>query len=432
MTTNIVIIGNGVAGVTCARYVRKHSQVSVTVISDETPHFFSRPALMYIYMGHMTYEQTKPYEDNFWEKNNIVLLQDQVTTLVPEKKMIQMRSGRSIHYDALVLALGSCSRQLGVPGEKLKGVQGLYSYPDLQHMETFTQGIEHATVIGGGLIGIELVEMLHSRNITVDFLVRDQRFWGSVLPPAESALLERHIRTHKGVRLKLNEEVKSFEGTHILTGVRTKSGQDLPSQFAGISVGVIPNIQLVQDTCIETSRGILVDQYLRTNVPDVYAIGDCAELRAPLAHRKAIEAVWYVGRMMGQTLAHTLLGTPTAYTPGTWFNSAKFFEIEYQTYGYVPPQLTAQDNTFYWEHPKGHQCFRIVFDKESHIVLGCNVLGIRQRHEIWDQWIQEKKRIEEIISKLKEARFDEEFGQAYEHKLAEKFASISTSDNIKK
>ena len=169
---NIVIIGNGIAGITAARHIRKGSQSRITVISSETEHFFSRTALMYIYMGHMRYEHTKPYEDWFWKKNHIELVKDHVVRVSTPDKSLMLASGNTVHYDILIIATGSRSNKFGWPGQDLKGVQGLYSFQDLEAMESGTKNIHRAVVVGGGLIGIEMVEMLLSRKIEVTFLIR--------------------------------------------------------------------------------------------------------------------------------------------------------------------------------------------------------------------------------------------------------------------
>ena len=417
-----MIVGNGIAGISCARHVRKRAaKANLTVVSSETPHFFSRTALMYIYMGHMQYTHTKPYEDRFWKKNRITLCYDHVDNVDIQKKQLSLRHGKVLAYDALVLATGSQSRAVNYPGTSLRGIQGLYSYPDLLQMQAATKNTQQAVVVGGGLIGIELVEMLHTRHIDTTFLIRERAFWGNVLPQQEAELVSRHIREQPGVTLKAQTEVKSFEGdtSSQLQAIHCTDGSHIPCQFAGISIGVQPNLTLVQRTPIEIDKGVLVDEYLRTSVPDVYAIGDCAQLRVPAAHRRPVEAVWYVGRMMGETLAGTLTGMPTPYQPGIWFNSAKFFDIEYQTYGQVPANSLPGQQSLYWEHPKGRMALRIVFDVLTKVVRGCNALGCRQRHAVWEKWIEQQYTLPDVLNQLEDARFDEEFAYGYEPALRE-------------
>jgi NAD(P)H-nitrite reductase large subunit len=131
----VVIIGNGIAGITAARHIRKNSDAAIRVISSESPHFFSRTALMYVYMGHMTFEHTKPYEDWFWKKNRIDLIQDHVTQIDTENKLLQLKSLDPIPYDKLIIATGSKPTFFQWPGQELKGVQGLYHKGDLELLE---------------------------------------------------------------------------------------------------------------------------------------------------------------------------------------------------------------------------------------------------------------------------------------------------------
>ena len=265
---HIVILGNGIAGITAARELRKLGDDRITVISAETDHFFSRTALMYIYMGHLEYHHTKPYEDWFWAKNRIELLRAQVNRIDFGQKTLYVDGNQSpdalgitsLTYDILILAVGSKPNFPNWPGQHLGGVQGLYSKPDLDRMEADTKGIQRAVVVGGGLIGIELCEMLLARNIHVTFLVREKSFWSSVLPTEESTLVTRHIREHH-VDLRTETELAEIcdDSTGHVKAVVTKTGEEIPTQFVGVSVGVSPNIAFLKETSLETDRGVLVN-----------------------------------------------------------------------------------------------------------------------------------------------------------------------------
>jgi len=135
---------------------------------------------MYIYMGHMKFEHTKPYEDWFWNKNRINLIKDYVKTLNTQDKTLLFDSSKSIAYDKLIIASGSKPNKFGWPGENLNGVQGLYSIQDLEEMEKITKNISSAVLVDGGLIGIEMAEMLHSRSTKVTMLVRENLYWRNV------------------------------------------------------------------------------------------------------------------------------------------------------------------------------------------------------------------------------------------------------------
>jgi len=198
----IVIIGNGISGVTVARHIRKNSDKEILIISGETEHFFSRTALMYVFMGHMRYRDIKPYEDYFWKKNRIDLKFDLVEFVDTDSKSLTMKRGNNINYDKLILAVGSKSNKFGWPGQDLKGAQGLYSYQDLQLLEENVKDAKHAVIVGGGSIGIEFAEMMLSRGIGVTLLEIGDKFWGNILPDEEELMLRKYIESHH-VSLKL-------------------------------------------------------------------------------------------------------------------------------------------------------------------------------------------------------------------------------------
>ena len=134
---HIVIIGNGISGVTLARHIRKLSDKKITIISAETEYFFSRTALMYVYMGHMKFEHTQPYENWFWEKNRIDLKTGYVEKVDTNSKALHFTNGETMTYDKLVIATGSKPNKFGWPGQDLDGVMGMYHKQDLENLEKY-------------------------------------------------------------------------------------------------------------------------------------------------------------------------------------------------------------------------------------------------------------------------------------------------------
>ena len=415
---HIVIIGNGISGVTLARHIRKISDKKITIISSESDYFFSRTALMYVFMGHMKMEHTQPYENWFWKKNRIDLKNGFVENVDAKNKLVHFSDNTTLNYDKLVIATGSKPNKFGWKGENLNGVLGLYHKQDLEKLEILAQTCKHAVIVGGGLIGIELAEMLLSRNIKVTFLVREKSFWASVLPAEESQLINRHIIEHH-INLKLGtnlQEIVSDDSGNVKSIV-TDTDEEIPCTIVGLTAGVTPNIDFLKESEIEINKGVLVNRFLETNCKDVFAIGDCAEQTNPIGLRRPIEAVWYTGRMMGETLAQTICGNPMPYNPGHWFNSAKFLDIEYQTYGWVFAKPLDYEQQFYWEHTSGKKAIRISFHKDNFQFLGINTFGIRMRHEFFDTILSEKQSIHFVLKNLKEANFDPEFFKSYNKEI---------------
>jgi NADPH-dependent 2,4-dienoyl-CoA reductase/sulfur reductase-like enzyme len=172
---------------------------------------------------------------------------------------------------------------------------------------------------------------------------------------------------------------------------------------------------------LETDRGILVNKFLETNIQDVYALGDCAQQREAVGQRKPVEAVWYTGRIMGEVLAKTLTGNRTSYEPGNWFNSAKFFDIEYQTYGWVWPKSKDDEQHFHWQHKSGLKAITIAYNAKSKEFLGINTFGIRMRQEVFDLWLNENRKIDYVLANLKIANFDPEFYENHEQEIFRSF-----------
>ena len=421
---HLVIIGNGITGVTCALAVRRlQPEARITLVSGESAHHYSRTALMYVYMGHLRYQDIKPYGDWFWDENRLALVHATATALNTAEKLLTIDDGTTLAYDQLLLATGSESKLAGWPGQQLAGVQGLYGLPDLEAMARDTHGISRGVVVGGGLIGVELAEMLHTRGIEPMVLVRDARYWGSVLPPEEANLVDRQFReNHVAVRYstELREILGDAHGR--VRAVVTTAGEEIACQWVGLATGVTPNLTLAKTSAVETDKGILVDAFLRTSVAGVFAAGDCAQHRQAGAGEVPIEQLWYTGRMQGETVAHTICGQPTAYRRGIWFNSAKFFNLEYQTYGHAPASPTPGLSSFYWEHASARTALRIYFRAEApHAVVGFNAMGLRLRHAVCEQWIRDQVPAGAVLAHLGAANFDPEFSRQHEAAIVADF-----------
>jgi NAD(P)H-nitrite reductase large subunit len=427
---HVAIIGNGIAGVTAARFIRKWSDMKITLISSEAAYFFSRPALMYVYMGHLRAEDTRPYADDFWVKNHIELVHDHVEHIDTNARTLTLRREGSIPYNVLIIATGSTSKFFDWPGQNLEGVQGFYGLPDLERMQRATPGISRAVVLGGGLIGIELAEMLHARRIPTTFLVREKSYMDMLLPEEESSMINDEIRTHQ-IDLRLETEMSRVNGDAAgrVRSVTTSAGEEVPCQFVGVATGVTPNVAVTRGSPIETNRGILVDDYHETNVPGVFAIGDCAEFRKDGVGYRRIDQLWYTGRLQGRSVARIVCGHRSSYTKPLFFNSAKFFTIEYQTYGTIDPIPSATTASVCWHNERAKQLVRINYESATGRVLGCNSLGIRLRHAVCERWMLEERSIDYVCKHLWEAGFDPEFFRRYEPHFVDAYTRTTQNTN---
>jgi len=424
---HIVILGNGISGITAALHLRKLSDHDITVISAESDYFFTRTELMYVFMGKKRFRDIKPFPDRFWKENRFNLVNGLVNKTDLKNKRLFFNDDSSISFDILVLATGAKPDWLRCHGHDLDGVRGFYSLQDMEAIQRQIPGMKRAVVVGGGLIGIEMVEMLRSRRIPVTFLVREDSYLNWVLPPEESAIANRLI-AENGVDLRLNTELKEIWGNRsgrIIMAV-TNKGEKIECNFVGLTIGVSPNLEeSFHFSELDIDRGILVNDYLETNLQDIYAIGACAQLRKPKPHRQPIEAMWETGQKMGEAVAKTICGHPTAYDPGIWANSAKFFGIQYHVLGNV----RAGQPSLYWEHPKGRKSIRITYDKKKGNVLGFNLIGFSYSRETCEKWISGKASLEEVLNNLKYAGFSPDLSRLYGPALIQSY-NAQTGKNL--
>src|SRR5688572_27949390 len=158
----ILIIGNGIAGITAAINIRRLSNHEITVVSGESAHFYARTALMYLYLGQLKYEHIKGYEDWFWTENNISLLQNWVNAIDFTLKTDTLQFRETLNCDRPILATRYKTSMKTLPTKDIKAVHGFCSIQDLEKIEQATAACKEAVIVGGGLVGVELAEMLHS------------------------------------------------------------------------------------------------------------------------------------------------------------------------------------------------------------------------------------------------------------------------------
>lgn len=378
---------------------------------------------MYIFMGHLRLEDTYPYEPSFWSKNGIDLIKNKVSSVDGQNNTVIFENGQKLAYSKLLLATGSNSIRLPVPGIDLPGVFSLYSLQDLERIESWSGTTKKAVILGGGLIGVELAEMLHSRGIEVTVVIREQAFSGHFLPHEDAYIINEHIRK-QGVQLITEAEVKAIHGQSKVEGIELSNGEFIDCDFLGVTIGVTPRKDLGVSAKLKTNRGFLVNEYMATSDADIFAAGDCAELIEPNDGRKSIEPVWYTAKMQGAIAAKSMLAKHEKYEPGIWFNSAKFFDIEYQVYGNIQVNPDERTGVFYWQDKESEKSLRVHYDRNSMAVIGFQSLGTRHRHEVWESWIASGTSVKEVIKNFSKAEFDPEFHKKHAKDIQESWSHV--------
>ncbi len=404
-----LIIGNGVTGVTAAMTIRARApQAEITIISGESPYFFSRTAMMYALMGHMELPQLEPYERSVWKQKKIHLVHDWVTDIDATRGLVSTSSSRSFAFDRLLLATGSCPRQPDWPGlaEARSGVVNFVSKQDLEKCEQLIPSARNATVVGGGLIGVELVECLVHHKVPVRFLVREPHFFHAALGKGEAAIVEAHLR-HHGIDLRTNETVArvGLGQNAQVAEIETSTGQNHPCDLLGVTIGVEPAVSWLRtvSTPPKIGRGIRVDDSFQTSIPSIYAAGDCAEIGSS----GFVEQLWYSAKRQGELVARSMTGDKVSYARPVFFNSSKFFDLEFTTVGL--PHPGAGDREYFSSIPGRPVSVRLI--EHNGAFAGISLLGSRWRHELFERWIAEAQPVSFVIENLEKAQFDVEFGR---------------------
>ncbi len=410
-----VIVGNGVAGTCAALTIRRHrppSEATITLIGDETPYFFSRTALMYAYMNQLSRRDLEPYEREVYDRQQIDRIHGRVVDLDARFGNLTLDDGTTVEFDRCLLAVGAQPRMLSVDGidDVEEGLVTFVSMQDLDECERLTWTTDRAVVVGGGLIGVELAECFNHHGMDVTFLVREPYYWPAAFSRPEGEMISDHIRTH-GVDVRHDKLLKHIDvdDDGRVCAIHTDGGERIPCQMLGITIGVTPHVHWLKDVTTPPAieEGIRVDRSFQTSLPDVFAAGDCAVVQMDeqtLRH----QTIWYEARLHGELAARSMIGQQVHFEAPTFYNSSKFFDVEYTTVGDVA-DLPAGTPSLYRKMPGEPISQRIVYDPIDNSVIGFSMLGSAWDHRVLIDWVERGRTVDWVREHLSEAQFDAEF-----------------------
>jgi NAD(P)H-nitrite reductase large subunit len=343
---NYVIIGNSAAAVGCIEGIRSVDPAGkITVITDEKHHVYSRPLISYLLYGKTTEQRMKYRPDSFYQENDVNLLLGTTATKVDyENKQVIVDQGEPVPFDKLLFATGSSPFVPPMAG--LDEVKEKFSFMKLDDAKALQAAItpeSRVLIIGAGLIGLKCAEGILSKVRSITVVDLAPRILPSILDEDGSAIMQKHIES-KGVKFILNNSVARFYAN----SAELKSGETVDFDVLVLAVGVRPNTKLAAEIGCKVNKGIVSDDHCATNVPGVYAAGDCSESLDITEDTMRVLALWPNAYMQGETAGVNMAGGEKIYDKAIPMNAIGFFGLHIITAGsYNGETYTVQTENSY-------------------------------------------------------------------------------------
>ncbi len=322
-----VIIGNGIAGTTCAQMLRNNDLAcDIWLITNEPYPLYNRVSLPRFLQGVLAEQKVMIRTREWHDEQRITLLTETVVTRVDtDERVVYLDRGGPLRYDALLVATGGWANPLRVPGaEGTKRIYNFVTLDDTKEIIAAALESKHAVTSGGSFIAYELTEGLNVRGVHVTWLMRGPYWLRTTLDETGGRLVDEIARRH-GVDVVHGEEIQQIVPANGVPGrVITRTGKEYPAEVIGVGLGLTLNHGFLADTAIERKTGIVTDEYLETNVRGVYAAGDVAEFYDTMVDRHHTMGTWDNALAHGRVVAANMAGGHEPYLDVPTYTSPLF------------------------------------------------------------------------------------------------------------
>jgi NAD(P)H-nitrite reductase large subunit len=404
-----VIIGGSVGGIGAVEAIREVDPVGeLTVISEEPFPQYSRPMISEYVSREATLETMKYRSERFWKENNVQALTGRAAVKIDfQKKQVELDGGDKVKFEKLLIATGGkpfVPRMEG--GDKI----GVFTFTDLSSAENIESKLEKsksAVVIGGGLIGVSATEALTKRGINVTLVELKDNILNLILDQTASEIAEK-VLAEAGVTIITGQTVQQIVGRQgkedAVGGVIMTDGTEIPCDLVVVAIGVIPRTELVKETDVKVNRGILVDKFMCTNIPDVYACGDVAEAHDFLLNGNRLLPLWPLAHLGGRVAGYNMAGKKAEYSGGTVMSALKYFELPIISVGIMNPEDTDEYEVLVEDHPEKTVYKKIVLKNDA--IVGFIFVGDIEKSGIFFRLLKNHVNVDKIKDKL----LTEDFG----------------------
>ncbi len=329
-----VIIGNSVAAIGAIEAIRKvDKEINITVISDEKYPVYSRPLISEFLAGQVKEEMMGYREPGFYERNGVTTkLGKRVVAIDPAKKSVKLNNGEEVAYGKLLIATGGTPFIPPMKGLDKERIFTFIKLDDAKQIDALVPELDHVVVIGAGLIGLKAAESLHHRGVKVTVVELADRVMAAVLDVDAGGIVQSALEK-AGINIVTENTVEEILGGKAANGVRLKDGREIKCDAVIIAIGVIPNAAFAKESGVEVNRGIVADNHMMTNLPDVYAAGDVTEGPDYLNGGNRVIPIWPNAYIQGKIAGLNMAGVEREFVGGLAMNSIELFGVPVITAG---------------------------------------------------------------------------------------------------
>jgi len=322
---------------------------------------------------------------DFYENSKINFQFGQVVKVNPDKNQVVLKDDSIYDYDALLIASGGKPIILPWEGVHLKGISTLYTLDDAKEVASIACDAKNAVIIGGGSIAMKVLKSFVKLGLNISIVEKSSHLWPIGFDRKISRILEKEFLNH-GVQIFFNDEVVKFNGNDgKVTSVTLKSSREIPTDLVIVTIGIRPNVDFLQETNIKVDKGIIVDKNLRTNLPNVFAAGDIAQIDDPLYQVPILHPTWGNAKKQGNIVAKNMAGNNTEYNGTIPIQTIKSFGFQAIAAGITHSKKNYDEIS--WISFQNSFSRKFVLDNDK--LIGVLILG-RQ---------VDKKRIKPLIKK---------------------------------
>ena len=341
MTESYVIIGDGIAGSSAAETLREEAPDSdITVVTDEGEALYNRILIKEFAKGKLPEAPVSIHEEDWYAERDIDLeLNTHVTDVDPDAHEVYTHDSGTIEYDKLLIASGGTPTKLPVKNADGEGIHHFWTFQDARAINEHASQADTGVVIGAGLLGIDLAAICGAQDVDAHYLMRGECWWRYALSPEGAEIIHDGMRD-VGVTPVFGSGADEFvldEDGHVEATIDT-NGERYESDFVGIAIGLDFNVEYMQDTDLELDDGVVVDEYMQTNLDDIYAAGDLTRFYDTILDEHAQNGSWGSAKEQGQVAATNMAADDEAEA-FRWVSSYSITHFDFPFLSFGHPTL---------------------------------------------------------------------------------------------